>query len=609
MTPVAPRGRPIVLEIRPDAVYGTFHEPATGGDTSTAVLICPPWGWDEVTSYRARRVWAERLAAAGRPTLRIDLPGAGDSAGDPLDPGRVDAWLAAIDGSAAWLAAQPGVRRVVVIGLGLGGLLALAAADRGAPIDELILWAMPDSGRVWLRQQRAFGAFQRTGGSDTTAERGGEASASGPPTTDGSGGRMVDPPLEIGGFVLTGETVAALQSLDARTLEPGGIRRALVLDRDGVPAKGPAARLAALRVDVTEAGGSGWGRMVLHPESYFEPVDVFERVDAWLAGPRQPAPSGTLRTPPETADHLILERDGAAIRETSVFIDRPGGPLFGLLAEPLDGVRGGPVAVFLNAGAVRRIGPNRLWVEVARRWAARGVPTLRMDLEGIGDSDGDPGRYGDVNNFYTMSFGVHVEAILDELERRSLGQRSILVGLCAGGYWAFHTAATDPRVTAALILNPRAMIWDSGLLARREARKVEQLLTPGLWRRVASGSVALGRAAPILRAVAVSSGRALLALPGRWRARHTRTVEAGPVETLLDTLRNSGTRVVLAFSGEEPVHDELAADGILAKAGRWPNLVVTTLPGADHTLRPMAAQRAAIGLLDRELDRVLDARD
>jgi alpha/beta superfamily hydrolase len=33
-----------------------------------------------------------------------------------------------------------------------------------------------------------------------------------------------------------------------------------------------------------------------------------------------------------------------------------------------------------------------MWVEASRRWAALGVATLRIDLEGIGDADGDAGR-------------------------------------------------------------------------------------------------------------------------------------------------------------------------------------------------------------------------
>src|SRR5262249_53958126 len=152
------RSRPVILDLAPDPVYSTFFEPPSdaGGAGGTAVLICPPWGWDEVTSYRARGAWATRLAAEGRPSLRVDLPGAGASPGPPADAGLADAWIDAVAGAAAWLAALPDVDRVAAIGLGLGGLLAAAAIGRGAPIDDLVLWAAPETGRAWIRELRAF---------------------------------------------------------------------------------------------------------------------------------------------------------------------------------------------------------------------------------------------------------------------------------------------------------------------------------------------------------------------------------------------------------------------------------------------------------------------
>ena len=195
-------------------------------------------------------------------------------------------------------------------------------------------------------------------------------------------------------------------------------------------------------------------------------------------------------------------KDGVRIRETAIRIEQPFGQLFGVLAEPVDRPRSDVCVIFLNAGAVRRIGPNRLWVEASRRWSARGVPMVRMDLEGIGDADGDPDRYRDVGNFYTAEFGGQVGAIIDDLAGRGFGPRFVLVGLCAGGYWAFHTGAADERVVAALIINPRAMIWDADLLSRREARKVQRLLEPALWTRIATRG---GRGVP--DSVRVPGGR------------------------------------------------------------------------------------------------------
>ena len=84
-------------------------------------------------------------------------------------------------------------------------------------------------------------------------------------------------------------------------------------------------------------------------------------------------------------DEAFLDVGGVRVREAPFLVEHEVGTLFGILAEPVDGPRPPLAAIFLNAGAVRRIGPNRLWVEAARRAAAEGLPTLRVDLEGIGD--------------------------------------------------------------------------------------------------------------------------------------------------------------------------------------------------------------------------------
>ena len=47
--------------------------------------------------------------------------------------------------------------------------------------------------------------------------------------------------------------------------------------------------------------------------------------------------------------------------------------------------KGDTAVVLLNAGAMRRAGPFRLHVHAARRFAALGFPTLRIDQPGIAD--------------------------------------------------------------------------------------------------------------------------------------------------------------------------------------------------------------------------------
>jgi dienelactone hydrolase len=600
MTASPPSARPLYLEVDGHAVFATFHRTPRGAASGTAVLLCPTWGWDEVTTYRSRREWAERLARDGHPTLRIDLPGSGDSAGTPTDPDQVEAWRRAISGAAAWLADSPGVARVAAIGLGLGGLVAGAAVAAGAPIDDLVLWAAPVRGRAFLREQRAFAALQssRLGFSDEHAP-----------------GLLPSDWLEIGGFVLTSETMAAIDRLDISEIVPGRLQRALLLGRDRLPVEDVLGKhLRASGVEVITAPGDGWEAMCFHPERYEPPLGVFDQVTAWLAAAAPASDARAAAAAPASpdsraADHAELVVGPAAIRETPMGHDGAIGGSFGILAEPAEASGTELCAIFLNAGAIRRIGPNRMWVEAARRWAARGVPTFRADVEGIGDAEGDAAIYANVERFYTPDRERQVQAIMDVLEARGLGPRFVLIGLCAGAYSAVHTAAVDDRVIAAIALNPRVLVWDPDLMTRRDARLVKRLLEPGSWRRILSGETEPSRILEIGRIAAAQASRTVLASPARVRYRGKAEPWKQHLEDMLDRSRDKGSRVVLAFSGDEPVHDELEADGILARLDRWPNVVVSDLPERDHTLRPIQAQLAGHELLDRELHRLLAASE
>jgi alpha-beta hydrolase superfamily lysophospholipase len=584
--------RAIYLDVAPDPVFAMFHPgPAVdssnghGGDR-TGVLIAPPFGWHDVASYRARRTWSEALAAAGHPTLRIDLPGTGDSGGTTADPGRVDAWTAAIDAAARWLRAQPGVDRIAVIGLALGGLVAASALEAGAPVDDLVLWGTPSQGRQLVRQERAFAGLQ-----------GSRYSITGEPEPR----FLPDGWLEVNGFVLSADTLKTLDGIDLRTIETGVLTRALLLEADGLPVDAALHDAWAGRgIDVSERPGPGWAAMTFHPERYEPPLEVMTTVAGWLAdahlgaADRAAHPTQADRPPPVDHPTTAMRWEAAVVHESTVRIEIDAGWLFGIVAEPPDGVERAPVAaVFLDAGAVRRIGPNRIWVDAARRFAARGVPTLRLDLEGIGDSDGNPERYRDVAEFYIRdTFGDQISAFVDAIEARGAGPRIMLAGLCAGGYWAFHGAARDRRVTAALLLNPGAVMWRSDLVRRRDAHKVRRLLQPTWMRRLLRGKVPMSRVRAIATAVARSA-----AVPG--------TSGASSPEPLLDALRARDVDVLLAFSADEALESELEASGLLARLHRWPNVIRRRLPGRDHTLRPIVAQRAVHALLDEALDREL----
>jgi alpha-beta hydrolase superfamily lysophospholipase len=582
--------RPLHLTVGDSAVFAVHDPPAVGTERRAPVLICPPWGWDDVASYRARRGWARRLAAGGHHTLRFDLPTTGNSGGRPSDEGVVQAWVEAITVAAGWLAATAGATSVAALGLGLGGLLGLEAAGGGAPVAAVAMWGVPGSGRRFLRELRAFAALQ-----SWTAD----------PDFDPG---VAEGWIEAAGFGISPATIEALSRL-APGERVGDLRRVVAFERDGIPVE--AALLDRLRtagVDVDTAPGLGWGEFVSHPERSTLPGAVATRFEAWLRDLDASATTGdAVGAPPagRASVPVPVPVDGA--RETAVALSAPWGETVGVLAEPRAGADGDLCAVFLNAGAVRMVGPSRLWTETARDWAAAGLTSFRVDLEGIGEADGEPSGKLQVGDFYVPRYLGQVRGVLDELERRGWGSRFLLVGLCAGGYWAFQTSVADERVVAAFAVNAGALRWHPDLLTRRAARLGGgRAREADYWRKLLRGEVQRGKVTALLRSLvrmAGLGGRAAIARPfGRSRAQQlTREIDAD-----LDRLSADGKRILLAFSAREPLGEEVEAEGLTRREARRPGVEFASLPGADHTLRPPVAQRAFHELVDAELARLRD---
>jgi len=578
-------------------IFAVLHRPA-GQPRQTSVLLCPPFGWEDMCSYRIRREWAEHLAGAGHTTLRIDLPGSGDSPGSPRDLGQLDAWTQAADTAARWLARAESGTRVAAIGIGLGGLVSCRAALSGAPIEELVLWSVPSRGRALLRELRTFSAFEVA-----NVLEAGESAPSVEPADDGT--------IVTNGYLLGAETAVELERLDLGAVDTSAAttRRALLLGRDGLKVdKGLPGALERAGVEVTVADGPGYGAMMVEPQDARAPTAVFALVSSWLEqaqaqsqGPIAPSSAGAHLAAdlapaqePCERDEVLLECSGARLRERPLVIDGPGGRLFGVLSEPL-GDRRELTAVLLNAGPQRRIGPNRMWVEIARRWAASGVPTLRLDAAGIGDADGDATVLGQVTAFYRPVYVEQARLALETLAERGLPQRFVLLGLCSGAYWAAQAAVADRRVAAVIMLNPRTLVFDEWRHTLRRARRLRgRMLLPSTWRKVLTGEIKLAKH--------LETGRTLV---GR-SSSGPRGAQTGQqaIEDLFDTLRDRDQRALLMFTGKEVLRRELSRNGVLDRIDRWPNLELALLgTSADtHTLTPIWLQRQVHGLVDEALD-------
>ncbi|MCW3003969.1 MAG: hypothetical protein JWQ20_3267, partial [Conexibacter sp.] len=351
--------------------------------------------------------------------------------------------------------------------------------------------------------------------------------------------------------------------------------------------------------EVTVGSGDGWGDMLDEPGRSRAPWASVRVIDAWLdAAPAGPARPRDDAAPPAAAASALFA--GGAVREQPLHIDG----VDGVLSEPAADGPAPFTLVLVNAGSVRRIGPNRMWVELARRWAARGVPSVRLDLAGIGEAEGPESMEGQDARYYEGVFSTQISAVIDALQERGAAGRFAPLGLCSGAYWALHAAADDPRVETAYLLNARALVWDRALTVERDSRKLSYLTRASTYRRVLRGDIPLSRGLEIARALA-QKARAKVR-PAAPADAATRVGAADPVDALLDRLRDAGKEPYLLFTGGEPVHEELARSGRLAaQPERWPNLRIDELTEFRdvHTFQTVGLQRRAHALVDAAIAR------
>ena len=513
--------------------------------------------------------------------MRWTLPGFGDSTGSPHDRDLLEKWTLATDATARWLRDATGDRPVIAVGFGFGGMLAYRAASEGAAIDGFVLWGTACRGRDVVRQLQAVSRMESSEffiGLEPP-----------PPLQEGS--------LEVGGFLLNPNTVESLGALDLSTgAAPAAPLGALVLERDGLPVDERLLQtLAIAGIETRTEPGGGYADMTSHPQKSVVPEPVFASVLRWLQERSSVTSAQASELPPH--DTEIALGEGSNATEGPFEMLTPDGTLRGIAVRP--DARPAPLcAVFLNAGAQHRMGPNRMWTEAARRWAHEGIASLRLDMLGIGESDGEVSPYPQDMTLYGPEFHTRVIAVMDELQRLGFAQRFLLIGLCSGAYWALHAGLEDDRVAGIMMLNPAVLVWDDHLGAARDLRRV---LTDRSWRLIRKNATPQR-----LQAV----GRMLAGLPLRYLSR-LRSRASGPpsidmqVAEHLERWEEPGRRIAAWFAHREGLAMDLQRTGALRWLESLPHVFIGRLPVNDHTMRPVAVQRLVHHELDAELQRVL----
>ncbi len=270
--------------------------------------------------------------------------------------------------------------------------------------------------------------------------------------------------------------------------------------------------------------------------------------------------------------------------ETPVVFSGQGQSLIGVIhtcatAEPN---RLGVLVVV--GGPQYRVGSHRQFVLLARHLAGQGIPTMRFDARGMGDSSGEP------RDFLTLhdDISAAVDCFLATCPALA---GVVLWGLCDAASAALFYAHQDTRVKGVVLLNPWLFTPHGAAKTCLKHYYGRRLLSKDFWRKVWALQFDLAGSARTLVALFRQAGQGGKGLLVAGQANQTDASLPLPVR-MRECLKQFSGPVLLLLSGRDLTADEfkeavkadLQWQALLAE----PRVTRHDLADADHTFATAA---------------------
>jgi alpha-beta hydrolase superfamily lysophospholipase len=579
-------------------LFGWLHRPSVQNSRGIGLIICNPFGYEAICAHKSIRAFAEAAAAIGVPALRFDYLGTGDSADIHPLADQLDTWSKDILAAIGELQRRTGVERVCLLGIRLGALLASMAAMQSKTVGGLILISPIITGRRYLRDLR-------------TARLAGSIGADAANSSGASDGSM-----EASGYLLSAATLASLAQVDL-TATKALSAETLIIDGSSMPVARKWAEA------LSEAGSStkylalpGLIEMVMTmPHDAKAPDAMVEAACDWLirVSSAPPALAEDVQAPFPTGETTpsitVMELPGDGLTPGATLTERPvqlesDPPVFGILTEPRHGEARRRAVILLNAGATYHIGPNRVYVSLARHWARCGYLVFRMDLSGLGDSGS---RLGQADNAVFPPAALDdIRAAVEFIRVRHGIDDLTLCGFCSGAYHSLRAAVAAVPVNRILMVNLENFHWTQGAdlhgvepaeVVKRTREHRKRIFSAAAWTRLLTGEV------NIWRILNIYLQRPILATESVVRdwARYLRVRLPRDVGWELEDIAARGIRIVFAFARGEAGIDLLRIEGGSSVKRVGERCRVHIVDGADHIFSQGESRAVLERILSDEL--------
>ena len=149
-------------------------------------------------------------------------------------------------------------------------------------------------------------------------------------------------------------------------------------------------------------------------------------------------------------------------------------------------------ALIVTGGPQYRVGSHRQFAMLSRTLAQRGIPVMRFDRRGMGDSEGEPRSFDRIDD--------DICAAMKEFFMQVPEMREVVVwGLCDAATAAAFYASGDERVTGLVLLNPWVRTLEGAARAMLRHYYLARLGEIAFWKKVASGQLNFTASAAMLR--------------------------------------------------------------------------------------------------------------
>jgi len=257
-----------------------------------------------------------------------------------------------------------------------------------------------------------------------------------------------------------------------------------------------------------------------------------------------------------------------------------GSWLYGISSLPEEAASRGVLIVV--GGPQYRVGSHRQFTLLARDLAAHGVPVMRFDYRGMGDSEGDARNFEDIKD--------DLFCAIDQFFEKAQSLKELVIwGLCDAASAALFYAYQDRRVTGLVLLNPWVRTDEGVAKARLKHYYLDRLFEPGFWSKILRGNFNITES---VQSFSRNVSNALLSRKEDMASQNEKIGNASCnpgllPERMMDGLKYFEGKVLLITSGDDLTAQEFT--DLVKASPEWQELLKSSnvkhfnIPEADHT--------------------------